>query len=46
LETLQPEGKRLLSVAEFLRGYAVHPGQHFVNEASRRVAADGSSSTA
>ena len=27
LSTLQPAGKRMLSVAEFLRGYSIEPGQ-------------------
>lgn len=29
LETLQPAGKRLLDVREFLRGYRVEPGERF-----------------
>lgn len=29
LESLQPEGKRPMSVADFLRGYPVQPGQTF-----------------
>jgi methionyl-tRNA formyltransferase len=29
VKTLQPAGKRMLSVAEFLRGYRVRPGQTF-----------------
>jgi len=29
LETLQPAGKRLLEVREFLRGYRVEPGERF-----------------
>ena len=29
LESLQPEGKRPMSAAEFLRGYPVQPGQRF-----------------
>jgi methionyl-tRNA formyltransferase len=29
LESIQPAGKRMLSTAEFLRGYAVQPGERF-----------------
>jgi methionyl-tRNA formyltransferase len=29
LEQLQPDGKRAMSAAEFLRGYPVQPGQTF-----------------
>lgn len=29
LESLQPEGKRAMPAADFLRGYPVHPGQTF-----------------
>ena len=29
VQTVQPAGKRLLEVREFLRGYHVQPGEHF-----------------
>ncbi len=29
IHELQPAGKRMLSTAEFLRGYAIGPGEHF-----------------
>ena len=32
LETLQPDGKRPMSSADFLRGYPIHPGQSFVSD--------------
>jgi len=32
LDRVQPSGKRLLSIAEFLRGYPVQVGQHFGGE--------------
>jgi len=31
LDAVQPAGKRVLSAAEFLRGYAVRPGERFGN---------------
>ena len=29
LSSLQPAGKRMLPIADFLRGYPVHPGERF-----------------
>src|SRR5207244_2300759 len=29
IEALQPAGKRIMEIAEFLRGYSVRPGQMF-----------------
>lgn len=41
IESLQPAGKRLLSVDEFLRGYGVLPGERFESEGTTARDASG-----
>ena len=37
LTRIQPEGKRVLTAAEFMRGYPIQPGQRFVRSSPSAI---------